>query len=43
VRRDRAVRAYFGYYADVTFEDTVNPDVINTAIRMTAPAQVSAR
>jgi len=32
-----AVRAYFGDYADVTFEDTGNPDVINTAIRMTAP------
>lgn len=28
---------YFGDYADVVFEDTGNPDVINTAIQMTAP------
>lgn len=31
------ILAYFGDYADVTFEDTGNPDVINTAIRTTAP------
>ncbi len=32
-----AIRADFGDYADVVFEDTGNPAVINTAIRMTAP------
>jgi L-iditol 2-dehydrogenase len=32
-----AIREYFGDYADATFEDTGNPEVINTAIRMTAP------
>lgn len=32
-----AVKEYFGDYADVVFEDTGNPDVINTAVKMTAP------
>ena len=32
-----AVRADFGDFADVVFEDTGNPAVINTAIHMTAP------
>lgn len=32
-----AVRAYFGDGADVVFEDTGNPEVINTAVKMTAP------
>ena len=32
-----AIRNLFGDYADVTFEDTGNPEVINLAIRATAP------
>ena len=32
-----AVREWFGDYADVVFEDTGNPDVINTAVKMTRP------
>ena len=32
-----SIRAWFGDYADVVFEDTGNPDVFNTAIVMTAP------
>jgi L-iditol 2-dehydrogenase len=31
------IREDFGDYADVVFEDTGNPEVINTAIKMTAP------
>lgn len=31
------IRAWFGDYADVVFEDTGNPDVVNTAVKMTAP------
>jgi len=32
-----SIHEYFGDYADVVFEDTGNPDVIITAVKMTAP------
>ncbi len=32
-----SIKEWFGDYADVVFEDTGNPEVINTAIVMTAP------
>ncbi|HWQ80091.1 MAG TPA: alcohol dehydrogenase catalytic domain-containing protein [Anaerovoracaceae bacterium] len=32
-----ALKDYFGDYPDVVFEDTGNPEVINTAARVTAP------
>ena len=33
----KAVLEYFGELPDVVFEDTGNPEVINTAVKMTAP------
>lgn len=34
---EKTILEYFGDYADVVFEDTGNPDVINDAVHMTAP------
>ncbi len=32
-----AIKEWFGDYADVVFEDTGNPEAVNTAVKMTAP------